>query len=213
MQAEQQHMGKGRFWGSHATSPSPDMPTQPKHGTASRPTLKRQNAFKLSEEESQALTQQFGLSSHGHSGSGHDLLSAASEESTQAVVHARQADSRAAVTSDGVLSSVKGGPLEGALPGATEPTTSFSPVPDLHQPFNATSAYANVTRCNPKRWVALHTSGALQCKPSRKQPTPLHQGLAGVGCCKWHWNTLQSYVRVHYYNIAKSAFSSRPGGM
>ncbi|KAL3148312.1 hypothetical protein ABBQ38_013776 [Trebouxia sp. C0009 RCD-2024] len=162
-QAEQQHMGKGRFWGSHTTSPSPDMPTPPQHGTASRPTLKRQNAFKLSENESQALNQQLGLSSHGHSGSGHDLLSAAAEESTQAV-QAGSANSRAAVGSDNILSSVKGS-LGGALLRAIGTDTSPGLVPDLHRPFNATSAYANVTRCNPKRWVALYTSGTNFSQP------------------------------------------------
>lgn len=177
-------MGKGRFWGSHTTSPSPDMPTPPQHGTASRPTLKRQNAFKLSENESQALNQQLGLSSHGHSGSGHDLLSAAAEESTQAV-QAGSANSRAAVGSDNILSSVKGS-LGGALLRAIGTDTSPGLVPDLHRPFNATSAYANVTRCNPKRWVALYTSGALHGKHKlQTMNCQLHPGLTGVASCKW----------------------------
>ena len=161
-------MGKGRLWGSPSISPSPDVPTsaqQAQHGTAGRPTLKRQNAFKLSEDESQALTQQLGVG-HGHSGSGHDLLSEATEEVAESIP-AGQLNSRGTVSLDGVVSLV-GGRLQGALFGeATQgPNVSSSHVPDLHQPFNASAAYANVTRCNPKRWVALHTSGALQSQPT-----------------------------------------------
>ena len=93
------HIGKGRFWASQSISPSPDAPAQPQHGTAGtagRPTLKRQNAFKLSEDESQALTQQLGIGTHGHSGSGHG-----SEGVTQEVaqpLHAEEPNSKAAVS-------------------------------------------------------------------------------------------------------------------
>ena len=160
-----QQMGKGRFWASQSTSHSPDAPSQ--HGTAGtagRPTLKRQNAFKLSEKESQALTQQLGISTHGHSGSGHDLLSEASKEAAEEAesAPAGQSNSKATAGNEGVFSSV-GGSLKGALLGeATGGASTLStPAPDLHQPFNASAAYANITRCNTRRWVALHTSGAL----------------------------------------------------
>lgn len=165
-----QHMGKGRFWASPSISPSPAGRAPPQHGTADtagRPTLKRQNAFKLSEDESQALNQQLGIGTHAHSGSGHDLLSEASDEAAEEAqsAPAGQSNRKATVGLDGVLSSV-GGSLKGALLGeaAWGAYTPSSPGPDLHQPFNATAAYANVTRCNTKRWVALHTSGASRGK-------------------------------------------------
>ena len=165
-----QHMGKGRFWASRSTSPSPDAP--PQHGiagTAGRPTLKRQNAFKLSAEESQALTQQLGISAHGHSGSRHDLLSegskGAAEENESAP--AGQSNSKAMVGLNGVM-SLKGAVLGEATGGQNTPA---SPGADLHQPFNASAAYDNVTRCNTKRWVALHTSGASQGKLSHNLMT------------------------------------------
>ena len=183
-----QHMGKGRFWGSRSISPSPVMPIPPQHGTAGtagRPTLMRQNAFKLSEEESQALTQQLGISSHGHSGSGHDLLSEGSKEAAEEdeSAAARQSNSTATGGLDGVLSSV-GGSLKGALFGeaAQGAHTSTSAGPDLHQPFNATAAYANVTRCNPKRWVALHTSGASRVNMSHNLMTAVPHNCLTLLC-------------------------------
>ena len=176
-----QQMGKGRFWASQSVSPSPDAP--PRHGTAGtagRPTLKRQNAFKLSEAESQALTQQLGISTHGHSGSGHDLLSEASQEAAGEAesAPAEQFNSKATVGLEGVLSSV-GGSLKGALLGEATggPYIPSSPGPDLHQPFNASAAYANITRCNTKRWVALYTSGAFT------RQTELRPDQSGITSC------------------------------
>lgn len=203
-----QHIGKGRFWGTRSTSPSPVMPIPTQHGTASRPTLKRQNAFKLSEDESQALTRHLGLSSAAHSGSGHDLLSEASGGATQAVT-AAQADGRAAGGADGIMPSVKGS-LEAALSGATQLTTASSPLPDFHQPFNATSAYANVTRCNSKRWVALHTSGTLQSKPSYNHST---------ASCLRPCQALDSLQSCHYpyiygfKNLDRFASDKLPSGV
>ncbi|KAL0054031.1 hypothetical protein WJX82_002656 [Trebouxia sp. C0006] len=39
--------------------------------------------------------------------------------------------------------------------------------PDPHQPFNATTAYANVTRCNTKRWLSVHAGGTNFSQPRR----------------------------------------------
>ena len=161
-------MGKGRLWSSQAVSPYPDTSDTPQHGTAGRPTLKRQNAFKLSEDQSQALTQQLGIDSHTHSGSGHDLLAEATQEEHKplTIQGSEQLGSTASASLSGILAgatALSQGALFGESSGPERPN---GPVSDLHQPFNATTAYANVTRCNPKRWAALHTSGdttALGC--------------------------------------------------
>ena len=156
------HMGKGRLWSSQAVSPDPGTPHPAQRGTAGRPALKRQNAFKLNEEQSQALTQQLGIGSHVHSGSGHDLLAEATEEAHKPLLTdqgSEQLASTASASLNGILAGAKAlsqGALFGELSGPEQPN---APVPDLHQPFNATTAYANITRCNPKRWAALHTSG------------------------------------------------------
>ena len=166
-----QHMGRGRFWSSRSSSPPPAVPVSPaQQGTAGRPTLRRQNAFKLTEEESRALTQQLGIN-HAHSGSGHDLLAEPSDleevdDEASADHNPMQAESTAGASLNVILSGAKALSQGASFGEPAKPRTASEPAPDLHQPVNATTAYANVTRCNPKRWVAAHTSGG----PYRSKP-------------------------------------------
>jgi len=173
--AEGEHMGKGRFWASRSrVNPSPDVADSAntaQHSTAGRPVLKRQNAFKLNEEQSQALTQQLGLTSRPHSASGHDLLAATSaqdagdadEQVDQAADPGDRHFSSQALGSNINLGSVLAGAKalsqrQGSKGSGTE-GRAVGDWPDHHQPFNATAAYANVTRCNTKRWLSVHAGG------------------------------------------------------
>lgn len=170
--AEGEDMGKGRFWASRPrVNPSPDVADSAntaQHSTAGRPALKRQNAFKLNEEQSQALTQQLGLTSGSHSASGHDLLAATSAEddgdADQAADPADRHSSSQVLGSSSNLGSVLAGAKalsqrQGSKGSGTE-GRAVGDWPDPHQPFNATTAYANVTRCNTKRWLSVHAGGA-----------------------------------------------------
>ncbi|DBB04554.1 TPA: hypothetical protein ACH3X1_012635 [Trebouxia sp. C0004] len=171
-------MGKGRFWASRPrVNPSPavaDSANTAQHSTAGRPVLKRQNAFKLNEEQSQALTQQLGLTSRA---SGHDLLSATSAQDAgdadgqvdQAADGGDRQSSSQALRSNVNLGSVLAGAKAlSQRQGSKGPGTKDRAVgawPDPHQPFNATAAYANVTRCNIKRWLSVHAGGTNFSQP------------------------------------------------
>ena len=175
--AEGEDMGKGKFWASRPrVNPSPDvadLANAAQHSTAGRPALKRQNAFKLNEEQSQALTQQLGLTSGSHSVSGHDLLAATSaqdagdadEQVDQAADPADPHSSSQVLGSSINLGSVLAGAKalsqrQGSKGLGTE-GRAVRDWPDPHQPFNATTAYANVTRCNTKRWLSVHAGGGF----------------------------------------------------
>ena len=174
--AEGEDMGKGRIWASRPrVNPSPDVAdsaNKAQRTTAGRPVLKRQNAFKLNEEQSQALTQQLDLTSGFHSVSGHDLLAATSardagdadEQADQAADPGEPHSSSQALISSINLGSVLAGAKalsqrQGSKGSGTE-GRAVGDRPDPHQPFNATTAYANVTRCNTKRWLSVHAGGA-----------------------------------------------------
>lgn len=169
---ERQHVGKGRFWASHQRIiPSPDAddsPSTAQHSAAGRPTLRRQNAFKLDEQQSQALTQQLGLNSHVHSAAGHDLLEATAAEASSEADQTDEFDAHdspsqplgGSVNLGNIyLAGAKALSKGQALVGPKVNSRAAGSQPDLHQPFNATAAYANITRCNTKRWLALHNSG------------------------------------------------------
>lgn len=173
--ADGEDMGKGRFWASRPrVNPTPDVADSAvtaQHSTAGRPVLKRQNAFKLNDEQSQALTQQLGLTSRPHSASGHDLLAATSiqdagdadQQFDQAAdPGGRHSSSQVLGSSISLGSVLAGAKAMSQRQGSKESGTEGRAVrdwPDPHQPFNATAAYANVTRCNTKRWLSVHAGG------------------------------------------------------
>ena len=210
---QRQHVGRGRFWSGQENGQKPIDQSHTLHASTTsaqsrpniRPTLTRQNAFKLSEEQSQALTQQLGLTyasprPNFHSASGHDLLAASSvaaanDGTTLAASSAAAANddvilpaSSAAAANDGDhdqrwpggdidLSKVLAGAKalsQGHLPQGTA-SQSRALHPDLHRPFNATSAYANITRCNTRRWLALHNSGESPSTIPSDQDNTLHR--------------------------------------
>lgn len=270
LSVQRQHVGRGRFWSGQETGQenSDQSPTLHSSTTSAqfwpniRPTLTRQNAFKLSEEQSQALTQQLGLTNASsrprfHSASGHDLLAASSAAAAKddvilpasSVAAANDGNvlpasfaaaaiddvilpaSSAAVVNDGDeiqhwpgstidLSKVLAGAKalsEGHLPQGTE-SQSRALQPDLHRPFNATSAYANITRCNTRRWLALHNSGTnlslprltasgkMAQPPGRVTPAPLEsQGYKDTPLTTFQGSIVDSegaaqvLVVYHYY--------------
>ncbi len=163
-----QSMGRGRFWTGHqSVNPTPDAndtASPPQHSTAGRPTLKRQNAFKLNEQQSQTLTQQLGLSSHAHSG--HDLLaedaSEATDEASQEADHEYSSHrSGSSVDLGNIIAGAKALSQGQVLQEVGPEDRAVRGQPDPHRPFNATLAYANITRCNTRRWLALHAGGVL----------------------------------------------------
>ncbi|DBA72717.1 TPA: hypothetical protein ACH3X2_010115 [Trebouxia sp. C0005] len=188
-------MGKGRFWASRPrVNPTPDVADSAvtaQHSTAGRPVLKRQNAFKLNDEQSQALTQQLGLTSRPHSASGHDLLAATSiqdagdadQQFDQAAdPGGRHSSSQVLGSSISLGSVLAGAKAMSQRQGSKESGTEGRAVrdwPDPHQPFNATAAYANVTRCNTKRWLSVHAGGTNFSQPRTNaigktvQPAPM----------------------------------------
>ena len=185
--AQTQNMGRGRFWHSRqSVGPShdtADLDNTAQPSPARKPALTRQNAFKLNEEQSQALTQQLGLTTHAHSG--HDLLAAASAEAassddkdtndgdSQAKAAGHESASPALGSSANLGSVIEGAKAlsQGQVPKKTGAKVRALPSQsDPHQPFNASAAYANITRCNTRRWLALHAGGVSLLPCTRLSP-------------------------------------------
>lgn len=192
---ERQHVGKGRFWASRQriiSSPdADDSPSTAQHSAAGRPTLRRQNAFKLDEQQSQALTQQLGLNSHVHSAAGHDLLEATAAEASSDADQPDDLDAQysasqtlgSSVNLGNILAGAKALSKGQALAGPRANSRAAGSQLDLHQPFNATAAYANITRCNTKRWLALHNAGLYPLLILILYPESVaHHGCCNCGC-------------------------------
>lgn len=158
---------RSRFRGRPGATGSPSAQSTAQRASASsnetaRPLLRRQNAFRLTEQESDRLSQQLGLSQESHGGtSGHELLATAEtrpdRHSVSDLKHRASTDKvdLQAVSADKTSVDRAAGSVSSMLGLAKHGQQ------DSHHSFNASVAYANTSRCNPQRWVHLHAKGVL----------------------------------------------------
>ena len=127
-----------------------------------RPLLRRQNAFRLNEREADRLSQQLGLSQRPDRVSGHELLGTADSQSDLDAGHELKPE-RSTLAMDSLELQAMSTDAQNLDKEAKVEVLAAAHVraKDIHHSFNATAAYANITRCNPQRWVHLHGQGVL----------------------------------------------------
>ena len=130
------------------------------NGTA-RPLLRRQNAFRLTERESDRLSQQLGLSQQSHGASGHELLAISNLQSQPNKTPTSGPVKTTPETGGLHLQATLADTASRKLGAESLGSAAEVRAKDIHHVFNATAAYANLTRCNPQRWVHLHAPGVL----------------------------------------------------
>lgn len=170
--ASPHHLPPRQLPGSRAAAKSAqhDRPNSNSNSNeTARPLLRRQNAFRLSEQESQELSQQLGLTQQAHRGSGHELLAALESNSDpdshiSALLYADEsspdiADKELHAAASNRKITAKQRFATGLLAGKA--AQAQQKQEDGHHAFNATAAFANITRCNPQRWLYMHASGVI----------------------------------------------------